>query len=64
MDLNRSYADHQLALMRAAIAPTSGGSAEHRADARRIARLIAQHRACRSITSGATTTDPFLLRRR
>ncbi|OJY67977.1 MAG: hypothetical protein BGP16_03965 [Sphingobium sp. 66-54] len=63
MDLNRSYADHQLALMRAATAPTCGIRAEHRADARRIATLIAQDRAVRSTVGGLTTTDPFLLRR-
>jgi len=64
MDLNRYYADHQLALMRAAMAATHGVSEEHRADARRIARLIDRDRTVRAINGGPTTTDPFLLHRR
>ena len=62
MDLNRFYAAHQLALLRAAAATTRRISEEHLADARRIAQLIARDRAGRSIKGRPTTTDPFLLR--
>lgn len=63
MDLNRCYAEHQLALIRASIAATPAQVEGHRADARRVARLIAQERAARALDGAATTTDPFLLPR-
>lgn len=57
MDLNRSLPDHQLALIRTAVATICRIREEHQAHVKRIARLIVQDRG-RSIEGGVTTIDP------
>ncbi|PZO87388.1 MAG: hypothetical protein DI623_14850 [Sphingomonas sanxanigenens] len=64
MDLNHYYAAHQMALMHAASASTRRISDEHRGNARRIAKMIADDRVVRRLRGGSTTTDPFLLPRK